>query len=154
MEIWGGFRYGNPKESSMRKLTLSLAILAMMAPGTAMACGYGPASSVSVTCEQGVRVYRATPKAGPAAPPVVYGQRSNKVVKQRLLLQSERISAQADRIDALESQLDAANQSKSRRRIYSAPVGAFGAAPIVGRRGTKTRRRSGIKIGYNRGIRT
>jgi len=137
----------------MRILTLSLLSLALMAPGTAMACHNGQASSVNVTCEQGVRVYRASPMAPPAAPIVVYKRGGNKIAKQRLALQSERLAAQAERIDALETQLDRANQPRPRRRIYSAPVGAFGAAPFVRRRGFKNRRRSGIKVRYNRGIR-
>lgn len=137
----------------MRKLTLSLLALAFMAPGTAMACHNGNTSSVNVNCEQGVRVYRATPMAAPAAPAIIHKRSSHKVAKQRLALQSERLAAQADRIDALENKLDEANRPSQRRRIYSAPVGAFGAAPFVRRRGFKNRRRSGIKVRYNRGIR-
>jgi len=137
----------------MRKLTLLLAALAMTVPGTALACGYGQTSSVSVTCEQGVRVYRAAPLASPAAPVVVHKDRGNKIAKQRLALKTERLAAQAERIDALEAQLDEANEPQPRRRVYSAPVGAFGEAPYVRRRGFKKRRRSGIRVRYNRGIR-
>lgn len=137
----------------MRKLTLSLTALAMMVPGTAMACHHGQPSSVNVSCEQGVRVYRATPMAAPAAPVVVYKRANNGFAKQHAALQSERLAAQADRIDALESRLEN-SQRQPRRRGYSAPVGAFGSAPFVRRRGFKNRRRSGIKVRYNRGIRS
>lgn len=137
----------------MRKLTLSLTALAMMVPGTAMACHHGQSSSVTVSCEQGVRVFRAAPMAAPAAPVVVYKRSHNNLGAQRAALQSERLAAQADRIDALENQLDRAER-QPRRRIYSAPVGAFGGAPFVHRRrGFKNRRNSGIKIRYNRRIR-
>jgi len=60
----------------MRKLVLSIAAIALMAPGTALACGHGQTSSVTVSCEQGVRVYRAAPMAAPAVP-VVIVQRNN-----------------------------------------------------------------------------
>jgi len=53
--------------------------------------------------------------------------------------------------NALESRLEEAN--RTRRRIYSAPVGAFGNAPFVRRRGFKNRRRGGIRVRFNRGIR-
>lgn len=135
----------------MRKLAFSLTAAAMMLPSTAFACGYGQASSVDVSCEQGVKVYRAAPLAAPAAPIVVY-KRSNKAAKQRAALQSERLSLQAERLDALESRLEN-SQRQPRRRIYSAPVGAFGNAPFVRRRGFKNRRNSGIKVRYNRRIR-
>jgi len=137
----------------MRKLALSFAALAMMLPGTALACHYGQASSVSVSCEQGVRVYRAAPLAAPVAPVVVRQRSGNKIANQRAALQNERLAAQAERIAALESQLNRREAKPPRRRIYSAPVGAFGAAPFVRRRGFKNRRRSGIKVRYNRGIR-
>lgn len=137
----------------MRKLTLSLTALAMMIPSTAMACHHAQSSSVNVSCEQGVRVYRATPMAAPVAPAVIYKRTDNGFAAQRAALQNERIAAQSDRIDALENQLDRANRPQ-RRRIYSAPVGAFGGAPFVGRRkGFKNRSRSGIKVRYDRRIR-
>lgn len=137
----------------MRKFAFSMAVAAMMVSGAALACDHGPASSVTVTCEQGVRVYRAAPMAAPAAPVVVYKNRGNDIAKQRAALQSERLAAQAERIDALENRLDN-DQRQPRRRTYSAPVGAFGAAPFVGRRGLKKRRRAGIKVRYNRRIRS
>ena len=137
----------------MRKLTLSLTALAMMVPGTAMACHHGQSSSVNVSCEQGVRVYRASPMAAPAVPIVVYKPAHNTLATQRAALQSERLAAQADRIDALENQFVRAERPQ-RRRIYSAPVGAFGGAPFVSRRrGFKNRRNTGIKVRYNRRIR-
>lgn len=139
-------------ESIMRKLALSLSALAMLVPSTAMACHNGHASSVNVSCEQGVRVYRAAPMAAPAAPIVVYKHKANGVSKQRAALQSERLALQAERIDALESQLNRAER-QPRRRIYSAPVGAFGNAPFIRRRGFKNRGRSGIRVRYNHGIR-
>lgn len=138
----------------MRKLTLSLIAFAFMAPGTAMACHNGNASSVNVNCEQGVRVYRATPMAAPAASVIIHKRSNHKIAKQRLALQNERLAAQADRIDALENQVEEANRPSQRRRIYSAPVGAFGSAPFVRRRGFKNRRNTGIKVRYNRGIRS
>ncbi|MEP3889946.1 MAG: hypothetical protein ABJN69_05730 [Hellea sp.] len=138
----------------MRKLTLSLTALAMMLPSTAMACHHGQSSSVDVSCEKGVRVYRAAPMAAPIAPIVVYKRNNNGFAKQRAALQSERLAAQAERIDALESQLNSANRPQ-RRRIYSAPVGAFGSGGFVNRRrGFKSRRNAGIKIRYNRRIRS
>jgi len=138
----------------MRKLALSLAALAMMAPGTAMAaCHNGQTSSVNVSCEQGVRVYRAAPMAAPATPVVIYKKSHNSFAQERAAIQTERLAAQAERINALENRLDEVNRPQ-RRRIYSAPVGAFGAAPFVRRRGFKKRRRSGIRVRYNRGIRS
>lgn len=137
----------------MRKLTLSLAALAMLVPGTAMACHHGHASSVSVSCEQGVRVYRAAPLAAPAIPRVIVRQADNRLAQQRAALQSERLSAQSDRIDALESRLQN-NQRQTRRRGFSAPVGAFGSAPFVRRRGFKNRRNPGIRVRFDRRIRS
>ena len=138
----------------MRKLALSFAAIAMMVPGTAMACHNGQASSINVNCEQGVRVYRATPLAAPAAPIVVYKRGNNDVAKQRAALQSERLASQADRLDALESRLEDAERPQRRRRGYSAPIDAFGSAPFVNRRiGFKNRRQSGIKVRYDRRIR-
>lgn len=137
----------------MRKLALFFAAAAMMVPGTAMACNHGYASSINVSCESGVKVYRAAPMAAPAAPVVIFKEASNNIAKQRAALQSERLAAQAERIAALESKVEQANRPQ-RRRTYSAPVGAFGAAPYVGRRrGFKNRRRAGIKVRYNRAIR-
>lgn len=139
-------------EIDMRKFALSLAGLAMMLPGTAMACHHAKASSVNVNCEQGVRVYRGTPLAAPVAPRVIVKQtNNNNLAAERAALQSERLAAQAERIDALENRLEESN--RPRRRIYSAPVGAFGAAPFVRRRGFKNRRRAGIRVSYNRRIR-
>ena len=138
----------------MRKLTLSLVALAMMIPSTAMACHHGQSSSVAVSCEQGVRVYRATPMAAPAAPLAVYKQIDNGFATQRAALQNERLAAQSDRIAALENELDRVNRPQ-RRRIYSAPVGAFGSGGFVNRRrGFKNRRNAGIKVRYNRRIRS
>ena len=137
----------------MRKLALSLTAAAMMVPGTALACHHGQASSVNVSCEQGVRVYRAAPMAAPAAPIIMRQRGHNGAAQQGAALQSERLALQAERIDALESTLDEANRPQ-RRRGFSAPVGAFGAAPIVRRRGFKNRRSSGIKVRYNRRIRS
>jgi curli biogenesis system outer membrane secretion channel CsgG len=137
----------------MRKLTLSLVALAMMIPSTAMACHHAQSSSVQVRCEQGVKVYRATPMAAPAAPIIVYKGTNNDFAAQRATLQSERLAVQSGRIDALENQLDEANRPQ-RRRIYSAPVGAFGSGGFVNRhRGFKNRRNAGIKVRYNRRIR-
>jgi len=137
----------------MRKLALSVTVAAMMLPSTALACNHGQASSVNVSCEQGVRVYRAAPLAAPAAPIIIRQSVNNGAEQQRASLKSERLALQAERIDALESKLDDANRPQ-RRRIYSAPVGAFGAAPFVRRRGFKNRRNSGIRVRYNRGIRS
>ena len=135
----------------MRKLALSLTAVAIMVPSAALACHQGQASSVSVSCEQGVRVYRAAPMAAPAAPIIIRQKIHNGVSQQRAALQSERLALQAERINALESKVE--DDRRPRRRIYSAPVGAFGAAPFVRRRGFKNRRRSGIRVRYNRGIR-
>lgn len=137
----------------MRKLTLSLSVIAMMVPSAAMAGHSGQNSSINVTQEQGVRVYRTTPMAAPAAPVVIYKRANNNAAKQRAALQAERLALQAERIDALENRLENAERPQ-RRRIYSAPVGAFGSAPFVRRRGFKNRRNSGIKVRYNRGIRS
>jgi len=129
----------------MRKFALSLASLAMMLPSTAMACHHAQASSVNVSCEQGVRVYRATPLAAPAAPIVIVKRANNNNFSvQRAILQSERLAAQAERIDTLESRLEETN--RPRRRIYSAPVGAFGSGAFVRRRGFKNRRRAGAPV--------
>ena len=142
-----------PTEFIMRKLVLSIAAIALMAPGTALACGHGQTSSVTVSCEQGVRVYRAAPMAAPAVP-VVIVQRNNGFAQERAALQSERLAAQADRIDALENQLERRNNPQRIRRGFSAPVGAFGAAPFVGRRGFKNRRNPGIRVRFDRRIRS
>lgn len=142
-------------EKIMRKFALSFAALIMMLPSAAIAaCYHGPASSVNVSCEQGVRVYRASPMAAPAAPVIIYNQRNDDLSQQRAALQSERLAAQADRLAALESRLEQTERPRRRRNVYSAPVGAFGAAPFVNRRrGFKNRRSSGIKVRYNRRIR-
>ena len=137
----------------MRKLTLSLTALAMMVPSSAMACHYGQSSSINVSCEQGVRVYRASPMAAPAAPVIVYKRSHDGFASQRAALQNERLAVQSERIDALENQMERASQPQ-RRRISSAPVGAFGSGGFVNRRrGFKNRRNAGIKVRYNRGIR-
>jgi len=75
----------------MRKLALSLAGLAMMLPGTAMACHHAQASSVNVNCEQGVRVYRAAPLVAPTAPRIIVKRMNNNdnLAAQRAALQSE-----------------------------------------------------------------
>jgi len=137
----------------MRKLSISLAAFAMMFPGTAMACHNGQASSINMSCESGVKVYRATPMAAPAAPIIIRERSDSHYAKQLQAIQNERLAAQADRIDALESRLED-TQSSQRRRGYSAPVGAFGAAPFVNRRRGFKNRRSGIKVRYNRRIRS
>lgn len=135
----------------MRKLTLSLAAIAMMLPGTAMACHHAQASSVNVSCEQGVRVYRAMPLAAPAASIVIRKRANNNIAQQRAALQNERLAAQADRLNALESRLEAANRPQQGRRIFSAPVGAFGSAPFINRRrGFRNRRNAGIRVRLNR----
>ena len=134
----------------MRKLALSLTAAAMMVPSTALACHQGQASSVNVSCEQGVRVYRATPMARPAAPIVIRQKTHNGAIQQRAALQSERLALQAERIDALESRLEEANRPQ-RRRVFSAPVGAFGSAPFVNRRrGFRNRRNAAIRVRFNR----
>jgi len=138
----------------MRKFALSFAALIMTVPSTAMAaCHHGQASSINVSCEQGVRVYRAAPLAAPAAPVVIYKQRNNDLTQQRAAIQSERLSAQSERLDALESRLENSQRPQRRRQGFSAPVGAFGAAPFVRRRGFKNRRNAGIKVRFNRRIR-
>ena len=137
----------------MRKLALSLTAVVMLLPSTVMACNHGHASSITVSCEQGVRVYRAAPLAAPVAPIIINNSRSNNIADQRAALQSERLAIQSERIDALESQIEAANQPRRGRRIFSAPVGAFGNAPFVRRRGFKNRRRGGIRVRFDRRIR-
>ena len=138
----------------MRKLALSLLSVAMLLPSTAMACHHAKASSINVSCEQGVRVYRGTPLAAPVAPRVIVQpvQRNNNFSAQRAALQSERLAFQSDRIDALESRLDDRTRRRG-RRIFSAPVGAFGVAPFVRRRGFNNRRRGGIRVRFDRRIR-
>lgn len=137
----------------MRKLALSVIAAALMFPSTALACHNGSTSSVNVSCEQGVRVYRAAPLAAPAAPIVIRQSVNNGANQQRAALQSERLALQAERIDTLESRLERVDRPQRRRRIYSAPVGAFGAAPFVRRRGFKNRRNAGIRVRFNRRIR-
>ncbi|WP_026941287.1 hypothetical protein [Hellea balneolensis] len=139
----------------MRNTAMSLMVFAMLVPGTAMACHHGQASSINVSCEQGVRVYRAAPMPAPVAPVVIVKKSNTDLAQQRAALQSERLAAQADRLDALESRLEQSQRPKRRRNVYSAPVGAFGAAPFINRRrGFKSRRNSGIKVRYNRRIRS
>ena len=135
----------------MRKLALSLTAAAMMLPSTALACHNGSTSSVNVSCEQGVRVYRATPIAAPAAPIIIRQKTRNSAAQQRAALQSERLALQSERINALESRLEEANRPQQGRRIFSAPVGAFGSAPFVNRRrGFRNRRNAAIRVRFNR----
>jgi len=135
----------------MRKSALYLAAIVLMVPGAAMACHQGQASSIKVSCEQGVRVYRAAPLAAPAAPVILPKRVKSNIAQERAALQSERLAAQAERIDVLENRLDEANRPRRRRQIFSAPVGAFGAAPFVNRRrGFRNRRSSGIRVRFNR----
>jgi len=133
----------------MRKLALSFAALAMMVPGTAMACHNGQASSVNVSCESGVKVYRGTPLAAPVAPIVIQQRAPRRASQQRAAIQSERLALQSERIDALEQRLED-RDTRSSRRIFSAPVGAFGAAPFVNRRRGFRNRNRGIRVRFNR----
>ncbi len=121
----------------MRKLTLVMAAIGLMVPAAAMACPSASTGSISVTCEQGVKVYRPAPLAYRPAPIRVQPAPKADISVQRFALQNERLAAQSERIDSLQAQLDAANKPKRRARYGTTYYGSpflFGNNRSFGRR--------------------
>ena len=121
----------------MRKLTFVMAAIGLMVPAAATACPSAATSSIKVTCEQGVKVYRPAPQAYRAARAVVERPPQIDISAQRLALQNDRLAAQSERIDSLQAQLDAANKPKNRARYGTTYYGSpflFGNNRSFGRR--------------------
>jgi len=138
----------------MRKPIIIMAATLVMTPAVAFACPSASSSSVNVTCEQGVKVYRGTPLAHRSAPVIVQHQAKSSISAQRMALQNERLAAQSERIDNLETQLAEANKPKRRSRYgttyFDSPF-LFGNNRSFGRRTVGSSRRG---LRSRRGIRT
>ena len=129
--------YWMEMEFTMRKTGITLAAIILITPAAAMACPSASTSSISVTCEQGVKVYRPAPLAYRPAPIRVKTAPKADLSAQFFALQNTRLAAQSERIDSLQAQLDAANKRKRRARYGTTYYGSpflFGNNRSFGRR--------------------
>ena len=134
----------------MRKYLIMLSLTAFLAPQAALACPSMSQSSISVSCQSGVKIYRGTPLS---APRIVLAPVQSQSSAQALAAQQALIASQDRRINALEDDLEQADRPTRRGRYnrnFSVPIGAFGRGVGSGF-GGRINSRLGGSINFSRG---